>query len=136
MISRGSVITDQLFGYVETESPVEHLFFKYARWCFKQCRRACEEALENLLAAVDERRTFEILKAFNYLYQVRLDAHKRILLGDVRAGGEVEKLPKNCVMIRKVGGTFWKGEFYRETKGQPRTGLLNGIEPFPGFLKV
>ena len=100
------MITDQLFDYVEGEEKEEHIFFRYARWCYKECRRACEEALENLLAAVDERRTFEVLRAFNHMYGVRLEAHKRILLGDKRSlpeGADLRKaLPKNCVMIRKV----------------------------------
>lgn len=103
IISRGSVVTDQLFGYVEQEEPKDPPFFDVVRWCMKECQRACEEALENLLCAIDERRSMNLLKAFHHMYSARVDAYRRLELGEtVRTTDLHRSLPKNCVMVRKV----------------------------------
>ncbi|VDM52303.1 unnamed protein product [Angiostrongylus costaricensis] len=105
LVSRGCTVSDQLLldeckRGADGELIDSHLFFERVRWCMKECSRACEEALENLLCAVDERRTVELLRAFHQMYTVRVHAIKRCQRGDVR---DLRKsLPRNCVLVRKV----------------------------------
>ncbi|KAK6061909.1 hypothetical protein COOONC_00420 [Cooperia oncophora] len=75
MASRGCSVSDQLLLTnfevgSESDSINSHLFFKRVRWCMKECSRACEEALENLLCAIDERRIMDLLRAFYQMYSV------------------------------------------------------------------
>uniref|UniRef100_A0A0K0DD89 RNA-dependent RNA polymerase n=1 Tax=Angiostrongylus cantonensis TaxID=6313 RepID=A0A0K0DD89_ANGCA len=105
LVSRGCTVSDQLLldeckRGADGELMDSHLFFERVRWCMKECTRACEEALENLLCAIDERRTVELLRAFHQMYTVRVNAIKRCQRGDVRV--LKKSLPRNCVLVRKV----------------------------------
>ncbi|KAK5967222.1 RNA-dependent RNA polymerase [Trichostrongylus colubriformis] len=105
LVSRGCAVSDQLLlnnDKVDAESNLVdcHLFFDRVRWCMKECSRACEEALENLLCAIDERRIMDLLRAFHQMYSIRVEAIRRYQRGDVR---DVKRtLPRNCVLVRKV----------------------------------
>ncbi|KAK6018206.1 hypothetical protein OSTOST_16220, partial [Ostertagia ostertagi] len=91
LVSRGCTVSDQLLlnnFKVESEDELvdNHIFFDRVRWCMKvklsfyecdniefrgvvkECDRACEEALENLLCAIDERRIMDLLRAFHQMY--------------------------------------------------------------------
>nr|CDJ90070.1 CBN-RRF-3 protein [Haemonchus contortus] len=71
LVSRGCAVSDQLLDNSDMGSSTlidNHLFFDRIRWCMKECDRACEEALENLLCAIDERRIMDLLRAFHQMY--------------------------------------------------------------------
>ncbi|RCN49485.1 hypothetical protein ANCCAN_04426 [Ancylostoma caninum] len=75
LLSRGATVSDQLLAVQKknqnkAEQVDNHLFFDRVRWCMKECSRACEEALENLLCAIDERRVMDLLRAFHKMYMV------------------------------------------------------------------
>ncbi|VDL73713.1 unnamed protein product [Nippostrongylus brasiliensis] len=75
LVSRGCIVSDQILLGEYQKKPNEglvdtHIFFERARWCMKECSRACEEALENLLCAIDERRIMDLLRAFHQMYTV------------------------------------------------------------------
>ncbi|CAJ0597907.1 unnamed protein product [Cylicocyclus nassatus] len=105
LLSRGAVVSDQLLADEgrekgKAESVDNHLFFEKVRWSMKECSRACEEALENLLCAIDERRVMDLVRAFHKMYTVRVNAMKRYQHGDLR---DLKRtLPRNCVLVRKV----------------------------------
>ncbi|WKY17144.1 hypothetical protein Q1695_001623 [Nippostrongylus brasiliensis] len=102
LVSRGCIVSDQILLGEYQKKPNEglvdtHIFFERARWCMKECSRACEEALENLLCAIDERRIMDLLRAFHQMYTIRADGFKRHYRGDAR---EMRRtLPRNCVLV-------------------------------------
>ncbi|EYB83654.1 hypothetical protein Y032_0332g2788 [Ancylostoma ceylanicum] len=74
LLSRGATVSDQLLSDESNQNKPDqvdnHLFFDRVRWCMKECSRACEEALENLLCAIDERRVMDLVRAFHKMYTV------------------------------------------------------------------
>ncbi|CAI5441415.1 unnamed protein product [Caenorhabditis angaria] len=113
LITRGSVVTDQLFDWASTQFPSvkgepielekEPMFLKIVRRSMKECSRACEETLEQLLNSIDERRVIDLLDAFYTLFKSRRDQYERLLSGErIQDIGLSKPLPKNCVAVPKV----------------------------------
>ncbi|CAD6191768.1 unnamed protein product [Caenorhabditis auriculariae] len=103
---RGSVVMDQLFN--STESPLidrqeTPLFFRMIGRAMEECSRACEESLEQLLNALDERRAISLCKAFRVMFEERKLAYERVVAGHrLQDVGLLKPLPKNCVSVPKV----------------------------------
>lgn len=109
LFTRGSVVTDQLFDAIDNgedgvlDVEKEPLFLKYVRVAIMECPRACVESLEQLLNALDERRSVDVFYAFRSLYVSRKNAYVRALSGEkIQDTGLTRPLPKNCVVVPKV----------------------------------
>ncbi|VDM39772.1 unnamed protein product [Toxocara canis] len=98
LLSRGGVVTDQLFDH--SQSPMLNIFFRRLIFTSKECQSACEECLDGALAAVDERRRISLLTFFEYTYNQKLKAQRRI--AGEKDIDSFNDLPPNCVLIRKV----------------------------------
>ncbi|EPB67469.1 hypothetical protein ANCCEY_13435 [Ancylostoma ceylanicum] len=59
LLSRGATVSDQLLSDESNQNKPD-----------QECSRACEEALENLLCAIDERRVMDLVRAFHKMYTV------------------------------------------------------------------
>ncbi|KHN85807.1 RNA-dependent RNA polymerase 1 [Toxocara canis] len=101
LLSRGDVVTDQLFDH--SQSPMLNIFFRRLIFTSKECQSACEECLDGALAAVDERRRISLLTFFEYTYNQKLKAQRRI--AGEKDIDSFNDLPPNCVLIRKVMAT-------------------------------
>ncbi|PAV75828.1 hypothetical protein WR25_22760 [Diploscapter pachys] len=97
MISRGSVVTDQLFDW-NNSGDAENPFFAAVKRAMHMNQAAAEEALENLLNAVDERRQMDLKFAFEKLFW---KGSQEYCQGTAKFVTN-SSLPKNCVLIRKV----------------------------------
>ncbi|CAB3404413.1 unnamed protein product [Caenorhabditis bovis] len=111
LLTRGSIVTDQLFDFNSTicelgkpiELDDEPLFLKVVRRGMKECERATEETLEQILNAIDEKRQVDLLDAFINLYMARKRQYERLLSGEkMQDIGLARPLPKNCVAVAKV----------------------------------
>lgn len=113
LITRGSVFLDQCFDTTDENIPhvqeqpmelnEEPIFLKVVRKCMNENRHATEETLEQLLNAIDERRSLDIIQAFSSLYEIRKIQYQRVMNGEtLQEVGLVKPLPKNCVSVAKV----------------------------------
>ncbi|KAF8382708.1 rrf-3 [Pristionchus pacificus] len=100
IISRGTVVTDELFDAAKENNTVP-FFIRRLLWCMKECQAACEEALELVLTAIDERRNITIERAFDRLYTTRVELYRRSASSH-RSVQAVRTIPPNCVLVRKL----------------------------------
>ncbi|GMT32410.1 hypothetical protein PFISCL1PPCAC_23707, partial [Pristionchus fissidentatus] len=102
IVSRGMAVTDELFDARTGKDQGRMSFFmKRLLWCMKECRLACEEALELVLTAIDERRNITVERAFDRLYSTRVELYRRSASSQ-RSVQAVRTVPPNCVLIRKL----------------------------------
>ncbi|GMR32585.1 hypothetical protein PMAYCL1PPCAC_02780, partial [Pristionchus mayeri] len=102
IISRGTAITDELFDAAKSkEENCMSFFIKRLLWCMQECKLACEEALELVLTAIDERRNITVERAFDRLYTTRVDLYRRSASSQ-RSVQAVRTIPPNCVLVRKL----------------------------------
>ncbi|GMS82575.1 hypothetical protein PENTCL1PPCAC_4750, partial [Pristionchus entomophagus] len=102
ILSRGTVVADELFDSGKSrDENVRSFFMRRLKWCMKECPKACEEALELVLTAIDERRHISIEKAFDRLYATRVNMYRRSASSH-RSVQAVRAIPANCVLVRKL----------------------------------
>ncbi|GMT04159.1 hypothetical protein PENTCL1PPCAC_26333, partial [Pristionchus entomophagus] len=102
ILSRGTAVTDELFDSGKgRDDNIRSFFFRRLQWCMKECRSACEEALELVLTAIDEKRNITIERAFDRLYSTRAELYRRSASSH-RSVQAVRTIPTNCVLVRKL----------------------------------
>ncbi len=106
LLSRGFIVTDQL-RTSEKQNVKMPLFLQRLEHC---CRDEKEDwvfaqrALEQMLAAIDERKQLNLLSAFELLYQIQNEEGSEVA-GQMGGALDPVDVPGGCCLVRKVIAT-------------------------------